>query len=233
MLRVCTPTLKPMKSNCCQTLMENLSPESSRLSPVLVALILMIAAASVDAEIRMPALQPNMPIIINAESSEFDYTNNRLVFHGLRLDQGTLGVEADLAETDKLDFENGMWNFTGNVIVEADNAVLYCDKARLWFVNHQLISAELTGEPARFEQTAGESEQVNSGEANSIIYKLTVGTLQLTDDARFSDGTNKISGDMITYDLQARRLTAGSGNSGSVKILIEPPRRAKEQDSTP
>lgn len=213
--------------------MENLSPESSWLSLVLTALMFVTAAASVDAQTRMPALQPNMPIIINAESSEFDFTNNLLVFHGLRLDQGTLGVKADLAETDKLDFENGMWILTGNVVVVADNAVLYCDKARLRFVNHQLISAELTGEPARFEQTTGESDRVNSGEANSIIYKLTEGILQLTDNARFSDGTNKISGDMITYDLQARRLTAGSGNSGPVKILIEPPRRDKQQNSIP
>jgi len=213
--------------------MENLSPESSRLSLVLAAFMLMAAAASVVAESRVPVLLPNIPIIINAESSEFDYTINRLVFHGLRLDQGTLGVEADLAETNELNFENGMWMFMGNVVIEADNAILFCEKARLRFINHQLISAELTGEPARFEQTTGESDQVNSGEANSIIYKLTAGTLQLTDNARFSDGTNKISGDMITYDLQARRLTAGSGNSGPVKILIEPPRRAKEQNSKP
>ena len=91
---------------------------------------------------ELPELQTDMPITIDADSSEFDYETSRLVFHGLRMDQGNLGIEADIAETDKLDFTDGRWEFTGNVIIEADNAKLSCDKAIITFVNHQLITAE-------------------------------------------------------------------------------------------
>ena len=189
--------------------------------------------ATSHAQDILPELQADMPITIDADSSEFDYESSRLIFHGLRIDQGTLGIEADIGETDKLDFTNGMWIFTGNVSVEAETAKLRCDKAQLKFVNHQLVEATLTGGPARFEQFLPDSEESNTGEARVIVYKLTEGTLQLEKDARFSDGSNEISGDLITYDLTARRLTAGAGDSGPVKILIESPSQIKEKVDNP
>ena len=181
----------------------------------------------------MPELQPDVQITIDADSSEFDYETRRLIFHGLRMDQGSLGIEADLAETDKLDFTDGVWIFSGNVIVESETANLFCQRARLTFKNHQLITAELSGTPARFEQILEAAEEASSGEANSIVYRLAAGTLELTEDARFSDGANEISGELITYDLIARRLRAGSADSGPVKILIEPPNAVKEKRQDP
>ena len=211
--------------------MENSFPELKQLT--YVAMLFILTATALRAENSIPALEPNTPIIINADSSEFDYASSRLVFHGLRLDQGTLGIQATAAETDKLDFDNGLWVLTGNVIVEAQNAILHCEEARLTFINHQLAAAELTGTPARFKQTTEETGQINSGEANSIVYKLDTGTLRLSDDAHFSDGANIISGDMITYDLQAQHLKAGSGDSGPVTILIDPPSQKKESKQRP
>jgi lipopolysaccharide transport protein LptA len=220
-------------------LMENLHPKflsarnSGRWAEFSAMVLLAIATSASYAQTGLPELQTDMPITIDADSSEFDYETSRLVFHGLRMDQGNLGIEADVAETDKLDFTNGLWIFTGNVIIEAENAKLFCDEATLTFVEHQLITAELNGSPARFEQFVEESEQTNIGEANRILYRLDSGKLELHEDARFADGANEISGDLITYDIAAKHLTAGSGSSGPVKILIEPPSRLKEKKLTP
>lgn len=212
--------------------MENLLPESrqagrSRYWPILLLLALPMAAPSpVIAQSKrpeLPELQTDMPITIDADSSEFDYQTSRLVFRGLRMDQGNMGIVADLAETEKLDFTDGQWVFTGNVVIEADNSKLTCDVAKLTFLNHQLISAELQGNPARFEQFIAESGQTNSGEANKILYKLSKEMLELRESAQFSDGSNEISGELITYDIAGQHLTAGSGDSGPVKILIESP----------
>lgn len=208
--------------------MANLSPSPlnnhgyRRTLNLAVAALTAVISINAWGQGRAPELQPDMPITIDADSSEFDYASSRLIFRKLRLDQGNLGIEADLAETDKLDFNDGQWVFSGNVVVVADSTSLSCDRALLTFVNHQLTLAELTGSPAKFEQRLEESGEKNSGEANSIIYELSSGTLQLKEDARFSDGSNEISGALITYDLIARNLTAGSGDSGPVKIIIEP-----------
>jgi lipopolysaccharide export system protein LptA len=199
------------------------------LAAVICTCLLQAAPVGAETDIPIPSIATDMPITIDADSSEFDYETRKLVFHGLRMDQGTLGIKADLAETDKLDFTDGIWIFTGNVVIEAEDATLLCDQARFRFIDHQLFAAELNGVPARFEQRIDESGEMNTGEARKIIYELKTGTLRLLDDARFTDGSNEISGDLITYDIEKQRLTAGSGKNGPVKILIEPP--SKESDT--
>jgi lipopolysaccharide export system protein LptA len=62
---------------------------------------------------------------------------------------------------------------------------------------------------------------------------LDTDTLQLSNEARFSDGTNEISSDLITYDLQEKHLTADSGDTGPVKILIDPPDKESETKEAP
>ena len=135
---------------------------------------------------------------------------------------------ADTAETADLDFDDGLWVFTGNVVVEAENTILYCEEAEIRFVDYQLTAATLRGAPARFEQTTEQPGELNSGEANSIFYTLEESTLRLVKNAQFSDGKNKVSGDKITYDLIGQRMNAGSGDSGPVKIIIDSPRRYKD-----
>lgn len=214
--------------------MENLRPKflfaKRRLCWARLSTLVVLATVSSTsyAQSRLPELQTDMPITIDADSSEFDYETSRLVFHGLRMDQGNLGIKADVVETDKLDFTNGLWVFTGNVIIEAENAKLFCDEAKLTFIDHRLTTAELRGTPARFEQYVEESEQTNVGEAKIILYNLATGTIELSEEARFADGANEISGNLITYDIAAKHLTAGSGSSGPVKILIESPGQLKE-----
>ena len=128
---------------------------------------------------ELPRLQPDTPISIDAESSEFDYSSNRLVFRKLRMDQGDLGIEADIAETDKLDFTDGLWIFTGNVQLKTATAILYSDQAQLTFKNHQLSDAVLSGQPARFEQKADNTGKINTGEARQISYQLASADTQI------------------------------------------------------
>jgi lipopolysaccharide export system protein LptA len=212
--------------------MANSFPEPGRLGSV-SALLMVLLVMSARAESQMTALRKDVPIIIDANSSEFDYASNQLLFHGLRLNQDQLGVQAEFAETDKLDFDDGQWVLTGDVVIETANATLWCDHAVLTFINHQLAIAELNGAPAHFEQTIVETGEMNSGEGNTIVYRLAAGTLRLSENAHFSDGTNQISGDLITYDLQAQHLQVGSGDSGPVKIVIEAPHQQKEKKQTP
>jgi lipopolysaccharide transport protein LptA len=167
-------------------------------------------------------LQPDMPINIDADSSDFNYTTNKLSFTGLRVTQGNMSIEADYAETDKLDFDDGLWVFNGNVRIEAELAVLTCDNARLTFKHHQLYNADMDGKPARFEQTDPETGKVNQGEAGLMTYNLKEGTVTLSENAVFKDGANRMSGSSITYDVVSRRIRADAGEDGAVRIMIDP-----------
>ena len=169
------------------------------------------------------ALQPGIPITLDADSSEYNYETQRLVFRGLRMTQGTLGIAAEVAESDRLDFDDGLWIFTGNVVIDSETTVLFCDEAKLKFREHQLQRVELRGEPAQFEQRDLETQALTEGHATLMIYDVPNGTVRMTEDAWFSDGSNEIFGSNITYDLKEKHITADSGESGPVKILIEPP----------
>lgn len=197
---------------------------------ILIYCCICLSTFAVADELDLLALPADVPIKLSADSSDFNYNTRRLVFKGLKIEQGNLAIEADLAETDELDFADGLWTFSGNVTVKTETVSLYCDDASIHFTNHELASAELLGSPARFEQATDESGQANTGEANRMIYQTAAGILELHTNARFADGKNEISGDQITYDVIQRNLSAGSGDSGPVTILIEPPQNLTGQD---
>ncbi len=184
-------------------------------------LLLLITAACV-ANAQEYGLQSDLPINIDATSSDFNYSTNRLSFTNLRVTQGGLSIEADYAETDKLDFDDGLWVFEGNVRVEGENSIITGDDAKLTFKQHELSYAEINGLPAHFEQTDIETGTVNEGEGNVMVYDLKTGTITLTEQASFTDGTNTMRGSSITYDVVSQRIRADSGDSGSVRITIDP-----------
>jgi lipopolysaccharide transport protein LptA len=208
-----------------------------RSFPFLVVCLFAVALAPVRAANHsvedLLEAQQGAPIEINADSSDFDYDSGRLVFRGFRLNQGGLSIKSEMAETDKLDFANGTWTFSGNVEVEFDTASLYCDEAEIRFTGHQLTQAELTGTPASFKQVVAETGEINEGEAGRMLYKLDNGILELRNNARFSDGANEIKGDQITYDVIGRNLSADSGASGPVTILIEAPSQPDKKPPAP
>lgn len=200
-------------------------------APRALTVLLLAGYGSVSAAQEiLPAIRSDVPIVVNADSSEYDDDKRVLKFTALRLEQGELVVIADYAETEKLDFDDGLWLFEGNVTFMTQDATINCEWAKLRFIAHQLVQANMHGEPADFSQKMPEADTINTGEGRAIVYNFSKGTLELRREAKFSDGANRISGDLITYDMRARKLSAGAGNSGQVKILIEPPRREEETE---
>jgi len=202
---------------------------NKNLTLILATLLVPLQSAA-QVEDLLPEMGSGAPIIIDADSSDLDYTSGKLIFRGLRMNQDTLNIEADTAETENLDFDNGIWTFTGNVRFKTANATLTCDWAEISFAAYELSEANFKGEPAWFEQVNQETGKTNTGAGKSIVYKLAEGTLELREDAWFTDGGNKVAGELITYDIRVQNLKAGAGNSGPVKIFIDPPRRDKEEE---
>ena len=168
-------------------------------------------------------LDETLPIALDADSSEFDRKNDRLLFHGLRITQGVLGIEADDAEATRLDFEESLWVFTGNVIIDSGDTRAYADKAEMLFQDHQLKSAIMRGSPARFEQKRLEADELTQGHSLVMEYDLETGVIRMSEDAWISDGANEVSGARITYDLVKEYITADADDSGQVRMKITPP----------
>jgi lipopolysaccharide export system protein LptA len=182
-------------------------------------------------------ISTRLPISLDADSSEFDRRNNLMIFRGLRITQGTIGIEAERGQTlfggdSRPDFRDSIWRFEGNVRIDVDTTNIRCDGAELTFRDHRLSSAVATGEPAKFRDTRPLEGTVTNGEAKRFEYDLTTGRITFTGDARISEGSNTIAGELLVYDLNEQVVTAqgGEGQDGKVSLTIVPEEVEARQD---
>jgi lipopolysaccharide transport protein LptA len=187
------------------------------LSLTLLLLVPGIAAAQIT-DLRLP-------ISLDANSTDYDGKNSMLMFRGLRLTQGNIGIEADEGRASKLDFQDSVWHFTGNVIIDVENGHIECESADLQFINHQLKFATIVGTPATFVMRRPGSDEVTYAEAGVLRYDLDAGVIEFSEKAIITEGGNQISSSLLVYNIKEQRISAQSTGDGDgrVKITYTPP----------
>lgn len=173
-----------------------------------------------------------LPISLDADSSDFDGKSKHLVFKGVRITQGELGIQADSAEASQLDFENSLWVFRGNVRIDLQTAFIESEEAILNFIDHTLSSAIIKGDPAQFEQQAPDEPAPTRGHAGVMEYDFLTGTVKLTEMAWLRRGDDEISGNTLVYSIKDERMIASSDDTDNrVRITITP--RESERPEPP
>jgi lipopolysaccharide export system protein LptA len=174
------------------------------------------------------------PIELEADSSEIDHKNNRLVFHNVRIRQGDMSIQAQLAQGSNLEFAQADWVFSGGVQIQSAGTRLEATEATLNFLNHRVHRANLEGTPVAFEQTRPQAPEPTRGHAGRIEYDFDKQVLRLTGNAWLSEGQNEITGDSITYEIGNQRVIAGADEHGErVRITIVPPPDTPAPDTPP
>ncbi len=191
--------------------------------PIVLLLLPGLAAAQLT--------DPRLPISLDADSTDYDGKSAMLRFEGLRLSQGNIGIEADEGLASKLDFEDSVWKFTGNVIIDIENGHIECDSADLQFIDHQLKLAVVEGTPATFELTRAGSDEPTYAEAGKHKYDLDTGVIEFSEEATITEKGNQISANFLVYDIKEQRINAESSGSedGRVRITYTP---AESDDET-
>jgi len=200
-----------------------------------VWLVAVIVSAGLHALAHAQADAP-LPISLDAESSTFDRLSNTVAFRRLSISQGNLHIRADEAVATGLDFEQGTWVFTGNVVFAVDAAHIEADRAEIVFVANQLQSAELTGTPASFEATSAIGAGRIRGGASQLTFDNSARVMHMTDNAWLNDGPNAFSGCNLSYDLEQETITSGSSECGEPVVITIQPRNgdtASESSSSP
>ncbi len=196
-------------------------------APATLAFALVLLACLLFAPTESRAAGPrqaDLPISLDAASSDFDYRNNTLRFRQVRIVQGNVHVEADDATATGLNFENSRWAFHGNVRIVVEGGSLTSDDAQVTFVNNQIASAVITGSPSSFEQKLQDSDNIARGRAGRIEYDFTDGTVRLAEDAYLTDGRSDIRGQTLVYSIRDQRVLAEASEQGDerVRITINP-----------
>lgn len=187
-----------------------------------IAALVCLSLGSVPAVAQIAELR--LPISLDADATDYDGKNSMLMFRGLRLSQGPIGVEAELGMASKLDFEDSVWQFSGNVRIETSNGSIRCDQADLRFGKHQLQTATISGSPATFELRRRGSDEITYAEAGRLQYNFADGIVEFSENAVISEGGNQISSNYLVYNIAEQRINAeASGENGEkVKIIYTP-----------
>lgn len=196
----------------------------TRLHALLICTCLALAPAAVG---QINDLR--LPVIIDADSTDYDGKTSMLMFSGLRLTQGSIGIEADTAQASRMDFDDSVWKFSGNVVFDIEAGHVTCDTADLEFTDFQLLVATIEGSPATFEISRPESEESTYAEASRLHYDVAAGTIEFSGGATITEGGNQITSETLVYNISERRINA-SGNGGDrVNVIYTPP----EADAAP
>jgi lipopolysaccharide transport protein LptA len=173
-----------------------------------------------------------LPISLDADSTDYDGNSEMLIFRGLRLSQGSIGIEADEGRASKLDFQDSIWRFEGNVVIDVDNGHIECESADLRFLEHELRFATIKGKPATFEVKRPGSEAPTQAQAGLLEYDLEAGVIEFSGNAVFTEGGNQISSSFIAYRINERRVSAQSSGEGDDKVKLTFTPSADESSDT-
>lgn len=170
------------------------------------------------------AQDEDLRVSLDAEWSSFDRQSNTMMFRGLRIAQGDFMIEADEAVASDLEFNRSDWEFSGNVRIDLDTAMIEASRAEILFETHELLIVELQGDPARFEDRNPERGDPIRGGAEVLRYESAEGTLRMTGGAYLSEGPNEFRGCDLIYDIDEKKITSGSSECGEPLIIsILPP----------
>ena len=176
-----------------------------------------------------------LPITVDADSTNYDGKNSVLTFEGLRITQGNIGIQADHGQATRLDFEDSVWHFSGNVIIDTDQGHIECKTADLEFKQHELHFATIIGTPATFELRRTGSDETTYAQAEQLKYDFTAGVIEFSGDAVITEAGNQISSSFLVYNIEEQRINAQrDGEDGPrVKITYTPRALEETTENTP
>jgi len=161
-----------------------------------------------------------LPISLESDSTDYDGKSSMLRFHGLRLSQGTTNIQADVGRASKLDFEDSVWHFSGNVVIDVDAGHIESDSAELRFSNTQLKLAIFEGTPATFELRRPGGAGITVAKAGRLHYDFDTGIVEFSGEAVITEGGNQISSSYLMYNIAEQRINAQSSGTGDEKVKI-------------
>lgn len=195
------------------------------------ALLISLILTSGTALAQAPDLR--LPISLDAESTDYDGKSSMLMFRGLRLSQGRIGVEADRGRASKLDFKDSVWHFEGNVVIDVEDGHMESDSADLAFREHTLRTATVTGSPATFELRRPGSDEVTYAEARQLKYDLDTGIVEFSGDALITEGGNQIASSFLVYNIRERRIKAQAAEGDERVRITYTPGDSPEAEEAP
>lgn len=125
------------------------------------------------------------------------------------------------AERSELDARTGFTHIIGAVEINQGSLEVNADDAEVYVESGRVTRVLLNGKPATWRQQMDSLEWMDA-RAAQIDYLVNDATILLIGNARVNHPQGQITGDKLTYDLDAEKLRGDSANGGRITIRLEP-----------
>jgi lipopolysaccharide export system protein LptA len=142
---------------------------------------------------------------------------------------GPVTITADRAEFE----QDGVMRYRGNVRLVSNQLVLTGESLELRQPASGQYETRVSGRPARLTHAGEGAAPPVSASAGQIYYDTRTAVIELSQNAQLERGTDRLTGESIRYEVEARRIQASGANGGQVRIVIQPPESKTEPGSTP
>ena len=143
---------------------------------------------------------------------------------------GPVTITADRAEWSN----TGVMIYTGNVSLVSDKLKMSGERLELTQFPGNQYTTKITGTPAHLEHAGepndkGEPTPTVTADASTLFYDSRTSVVDVIGNARMTGGKDEVTGSNIHYNVAERRIQATGGDSGQVRIVIQPPPDRKQQ----
>ena len=164
-----------------------------------------------------------LPITIDAESTDYLGEESILTFNKLNLSQGNISITADSGQANKLDFENSVWQFNGNVKIILSDGEINAESTYLEFKGHQIKIATIRGVPedqARLTLQRQDKLSLTTATADRIDYDFDAGMIDFSGRVSIVEDGNQISSSYLVYNINKQTIQAQSKSQNDPKVKI-------------
>ena len=164
-----------------------------------------------------------LPITIDAESTDYSGEESILTFNKLNLSQGNISITADSGQANKLDFENSVWQFNGNVKIILSDGEINAESTYLEFKGHQIKIATIRGvseDQARLTLQRQDKLSVTTATADRIDYDFDAGMIDFSGRVSIVEDGNQISSSYLVYNIKKQTIQAQSKSQNDPKVKI-------------
>ena len=197
--------------------MQKYSPKSSHYRSLFYFILILMGYIQTHASISSnESIQNDAPI-----NDSYTTQLQDLYYEDILLKKNDLNINSDAASIKDLNSETAVFMFLGNVEIITEIVKIKCDKALLEFKENKLKNAKFIGKLSSFQQFNEAKELIASGTAEVFEYEHTTNILRMENNAWVNNGSNEVSGNLITYNLVKRSIIADSENGSPVKLIID------------
>lgn len=115
----------------------------------------------------------------------------------------------------------GAMIYSGNVVMKSGTLELQGRRVEIRRSGPEQYMAWIQGDPAELTQAGDEKTAAVAARAGRMFMDSGAGVIELETRAQLERGNETLSGETIRYDFIGRRIRAGGGAQGPVRIDIQ------------